>query len=86
MRQSIKQQVMIRIALIFLCVIISGIATVSGMKKVRAYSESTERATQIHNLVLTAEKAHYSWVENLCSAVALGTEFTGSKDYKTCVL
>lgn len=77
---------MIRIALIFLCVIISGIATVSGMKKVRAYSESTERATQIHNLVLTAEKAHYSWVENLCSAVALGTEFTGSKDYKTCVL
>ena len=86
MRQSIKLQVMIRIALIFLCVIISGIATVSGMKKVRAYSESTERATQIHNLVLTAEKAHYSWVENLCSAVALGTEFTGSKDYKTCVL
>ncbi len=86
MRQSIKQQVMIRIALIFLCVIISGIATVSGMKKVRSYSESTERATQIHNLVLTAEKAHYSWVENLCSAVALGTEFTGSKDYKTCVL
>ena len=29
MRQSIKQQVMIRIALIFLCVIISGIVTIS---------------------------------------------------------
>lgn len=25
-------------------------------------------------------------MENLCSAIAMGTEFTGSKDYKTCVL
>lgn len=86
MRQSIKQQVMIRIALIFLCVIISGIVTISAMSKVRGYSRSTEQATHINSLVLTAEKAHYGWVENLCSAVTLGTEFTGSKDYKTCVL
>ena len=40
----------------------------------------------INSLVLTAEKAHYGWVENLCSAVSMGTEFTGSKDYKGCVL
>ncbi len=86
MKQSIKQQVIIRIALIFICVIVSGIVTVSGMSKVKDYSKSTEQATEINNLVLTAEKAHYSWVENLCSAVALGTEFTGSKDYRTCVL
>lgn len=86
MKQSIKQQVMARIALIFLCVIISGIVTVSGMSRIKAYSKSTEQATQINELVLKAEKAHYSWVENLCSAVALGTEFTGSKDYKTCIL
>ena len=56
------------------------------MNKIKAYSKSTEQATEIHSLVLTAERAHYSWVENLCSAVALGTEFTGSKDYKGCVL
>jgi len=77
---------MIRIALIFLCVIVTGLVTVSGMNKIKAYSKSTEQATEIHSLVLTAERAHYSWVENLCSAVALGTEFTGSKDYKGCVL
>ncbi|MCI8517025.1 MAG: HAMP domain-containing protein [Hungatella sp.] len=86
MRQSIKQQIVVRIALIFVCVIVSGIVTMSGMTKVRAYSNSTEQSTQIHNLVLTAEKAHYGWVENLCSSVAMGTEFTGSKDYKGCVL
>ena len=86
MKQSIKQQVLIRVALIFIVVIVSGIVTLSGMKRVRLSSKSTEQATQIHALVLTAEKAHYGWVENLCSAVALGTEFTGSTDYKTCVL
>ncbi len=86
MKHTIKQEVTIRIALIFIVVIISGIVTVSGMSKVRGYSKSTEQSTEIHSLVLTAQKAHYGWVENLCSAVAMNTEFTGSKDYKGCVL
>lgn len=86
MKRTIKQEIMIRIALIFAAVIISGILTISGMSLVRRYSQSTEQSIEIHSLVLNAEKAHYSWVENLCSAVALGTEFTGSKDYRTCVL
>ncbi|MCI8658671.1 MAG: HAMP domain-containing protein [Lachnospiraceae bacterium] len=86
MRHSIKQDVMIRIALIFLVVIVSGIVTISGMGKVKKYSESTEEWTEIHSLVLTAQKAHYGWVENLCSATAMGTEFTASTDYKGCVL
>ena len=86
MNHSIKNQVMLRIALIFFVVILSGVVTVSGMRSVRGYSKSTEDSTEIHSIVLTAQKAHYGWVENLCSAVALGTEFTGSTDYKGCVL
>ena len=86
MRHTIKQGVMIRIAIIFVVVIISGIVTVSGMNQIRRHSEATELATEINALVLTAEKAHYGWVENLCSAVAMGTEFTGSSDYQGCVL
>ena len=86
MKQSIKQQVMIRIALIFGVLIISGIVVLDGMKRVRGCSSSTEQATEIHSLVLTAQKAHYGWVENLCSAVTLGTEFTGSNNYRGCVL
>ena len=86
MKHTIKQEVTVRIALIFIVVIISGIVTVSGMSRIRGYSKSTEQSTEIHSLVLTAQKAHYGWVENLCSAIAMGTEFTGSKDYKTCVL
>lgn len=86
MGHTIKQRVMMRIALIFTVVIISGIVTVSGMESIRKHSTSTELATEIHSLVLTAERAHYGWVENLCSAVAMGTEFTGSTDYRTCVL
>lgn len=86
MKHTIKQEVTIRIALIFIVVIISGIVTVSGMSRIKGYSKSTEQSTEIHSLVLTAQKAHYGWVENLCSAIAMGTEFTGSKDYKGCVL
>ncbi len=86
MRHSIKQDVMIRIALIFFVVIISGIVTTTGMSRVRKNSKSTEEWTEIHALVLTAEKAHYGWVENLCSAVTIGTDFTGSTDYTGCVL
>ncbi len=86
MKHTIKQEVTVRIALIFIVVIISGIVTVSGMSRIRGYSKSTEQSTEIHSLVLTAQKAHYGWVENLCSAIAMGTEFTGSSDYQGCVL
>ncbi len=86
MKRTIKQEVMKRIILIFLVIIASGILIFSGMNRVKRYSKSTEEAMKIRSLVLTAEKAHYSWVENLCSAVTLGTEFTGSKDYQGCVL
>lgn len=86
MKHTIKQEVIMRIALIFLVVIISGIVTVSGMNSIKRYSKSTEDSQEIYSLVLTAQKAHYGWVENLSSAIAMDTEFTGSKDYKGCVL
>lgn len=86
MKRSIKQGIMIRVALIFFVLIVSVIVTLSGMSRVKRYSKSTEQATSIHSLVLTAEKAHYGWVEGLCSSIALGTKFTGSTDYKGCVL
>ena len=56
------------------------------MNASKSYTKAMDQAVDINALVLTAEKAHYGWVENLCSAVSMGTEFTGSKDYKTCVL
>lgn len=86
MKKSIKQEVLIRVALIFLVVIATVIMTVSGMKNITRFSENTKKQSETNALVLTAARAHYSWVENLCSAVTLGMEFTGSTDYRTCVL
>ena len=86
MKRTIKQDVLIRVALVFLAVIFSGITTVTSMSASRSYTRAMDQAVEINSLVLTAEKAHYGWVENLCSAVSMGTEFTGSKDYKGCVL
>ncbi len=86
MKRTIKQEVLIRVALVFLAVIISGVVTVTSLNASRSYTKDMEQSVDIHALVLTAQKAHYGWVENLCSAVSMGTEFTGSKDYRTCVL
>ncbi len=86
MKRTIKQEVLMRVALVFLAVIISGIVTVTSLNASRSYTKEMDQSVDIHTLVLTAQKAHYSWVENLCSAVSMGTEFTGSKDYRTCVL
>ena len=81
-----KQEVMIRVVLTLVAVVISGWMTVSSMGNIRGYTQSTQEAAEIDTLVLKAQSAHNSWVENLCSAISMGTEFTGSKDYKTCVL
>ena len=85
MKKSIKQEVIVRVALILLVVIVTGLMTINGMKRVKKYSEATGQAADINALVLTAEKAHYGWVENLCSSISMGTEFTGSTNYQTCV-
>ncbi|MCI8994150.1 MAG: HAMP domain-containing protein [Lachnospiraceae bacterium] len=86
MKRTIKQEVMLRVALMFLVVILSGAATTLSMRQIRIDSKRQVQAVEIQTLVLSAEKAHYGWVENLSSAISMGTEFTGSKDYKGCVL
>lgn len=86
MKHTIKQEILIRMSLIFLVVIISGMVTIIGMNQVTGCSKTIEQSVQINSLVLNAQKAHYGWVENLCSAVTMDTEFTGSKDYQTCSL
>ena len=75
-----------RVAIIFLTVIISGVILVLSIQGISNYDDLTAQATEIHTTALNAEKAHYSWIENLGSAVGLGTEFTGSTDYRNCSL
>ena len=86
MKHSIKTAVWGRVAVIFLIVIISGAITVLGIQGISHYNDLTAQATAIHTTALNAEKAHYSWIENLSSAIGLGTEFTGSTDYTACSL
>lgn len=86
MDKSIKKAVWVRVAVIFIAVIISGVGTINGLLQAKRYSNSTYKATDIHALALAAEKAHFSWIENLSSAISYGTEFTGSTDYTACDL
>lgn len=86
MKHSIKAAIWIRVSIIFVVVVLSGTLTLFGLRGIQQYNHSTEQATSINALVLNAEKAHFSWVENLGSAIGLGTEFTGSTDYTACSL
>ncbi|MCI8441494.1 MAG: hypothetical protein HFG27_03050 [Provencibacterium sp.] len=86
MKRSIKKIVWIRVAIIFLVVIVSGGATMLGVRGINGFNRSTMEATELLHTALNAEKAHFSWIENLSSAVGLGTEFTGSTDYTACSL
>ena len=58
MKRTIKQDVLIRVALVFLAVIISGFVTITSMNASRSYTRDVDQAVEIHTLVLTAQKAH----------------------------
>ncbi len=86
MGNSIKKAVWVRMAVIFIAIVVCGVATSVGLSQIRRYSRSTVTATDIHAVALAAEKAHYSWLENLSSSISFDTEFTGSTDYTACDL
>lgn len=86
MKHSIKAAVWGRVAVIFCAVILSGFVTLLGLDRLKGFSESTGESTSLLTMALNAEKAHYSWIENLSSAIGLDTEFTGSTDYTACAL
>lgn len=86
MGKSIKRSVWIRVIVILVVIVISALFTVNGVKKIRTASRDTANANKINALALAGEKAHFSWIENLSSAINFGTEFTGSTDYTACDL
>ncbi len=75
-----------RVAVIFIVVVVSGAVMITGLRMIKRFSKSTTAATEIHTMALAAEKAHFSWIENLSSAISFDTEFTGSTDYTACDL
>lgn len=86
MKNSIKKAVWLRVAVIFFALVISGVSTIGGLTAINRYNASTTQATDLYIMALDAEKAHFSWVENLSSAINFDTEFTGSMDYTSCSL
>lgn len=86
MGKSIKRSVWIRVIVILVVIVISALFTVNGIRKIRTASTDTEKEMDIHTLAIAGEKAHFSWIENLSSAINFDTEFTGTSDYTACDL
>ena len=84
--RSIKTAVWIRIAIMLAMLLICAGMLITGICLISSATEDTKDAMSMETLVMTAERSHYSWVENLGSSIAFGTEFTGSLDCKNCIL
>lgn len=86
MKNSIKKAVWTRIAIIFAVVILCSGLTFLALLELTKFDNSTKEATKINNLALSAQRAHYGWMEDLSASIAFDTEFTGSTDYTGCEL
>ena len=86
MNRSIKRSILLRVLVILIAVVISGTVTVGCFEKVKKSSEREQAIITLNNAVLTAQAAHFQWLESLDSSLNFGDEFTGSLDYKTCGL
>lgn len=85
-KNSIKTKIGFLIIVVFLAIVLLTICIASGLGKIKENNKQISNATDLYATALESEKGHYSWVENLGSALNFGTEFTGSKDDTSCVL
>lgn len=85
-----KNSIKVKIAILVVCVFFAiGLLTVSSiisLNNIRKSNEQISKSSDLHTTALESEKGHFSWVENLGSALNFDVEFTGSKDDTSCVL
>lgn len=85
-KDSIKRKIGILVIGVFLAIILLTVFVTSGLTKINNCNEKINSSVTMHTTALESEKGHYSWVENLGSALSFGTEFTGSREDTSCVL
>ena len=85
-KDSIKTSITILIVCVFCAIALLTVSIIISLKKISFCNDEISRSSALHTAALNSEKAHFSWVENLGSALSFDTEFTGSKDDTTCVL
>ena len=86
MNRSIKRSILFRVLIILIAVLISGAVTIGSFERVKKASQQEEAMISLNNQVLSAQTAHFHWLEELNSSLNFGDEFTGSLDCKTCGL
>lgn len=65
MNRSIKRSILLRVLVILIAVVISGTVTVGCFEKVKKSSEREQAIITLNNAVLTAQAAHFQWLESL---------------------
>lgn len=85
-KNSIKRRIILLVICVFCAILVLTVASALGLNNIKKCNEQIAKATSMHSTALQSEKGHYSWIENLNSALNFDVEFTGSKDDTACVL
>lgn len=85
-RNSIKTAVWGRVVIVLLCIIVAAATIMTALSTIKSCNENITNATTLHTMALESEKAHFSWVNNLNTAINYQKEFTGSIKDDGCVL
>ncbi len=85
-KNSIKRRIIILVICVFCSILVLTVASALGLNNIKKCNEQIAEATSMYATALQSEKGHYSWIENLNSALNFDIEFTGSKDDTACVL
>jgi len=85
-KNSIKRRIIILVICVFCSILVLAVASALGLNNIKKCNEQIAEATSMYATALQSEKGHYSWIENLNSALNFDIEFTGSKDDTACVL
>ncbi len=86
MSRSIKTAIGIRVGALALAVVCMAVALAVCITKVYENNVAMKEAERFYTTALSAQAAHYSWIEQLNSSINYDVEFNGTTDYQSCAL
>ena len=86
MSRSIKTAIGIRVGALALAVVCMAVALAVCITKVYENNAAMKEAERFYTTALSAQAAHYSWIEQLNSSINYDVEFNGTTDYQSCAL
>ncbi|MDR0946757.1 MAG: methyl-accepting chemotaxis protein [Ruminococcus sp.] len=84
MKKSADGAIIARFVIIILAVLAMSVITFISLENIKGNSEKITANDEIFQSLMSAETAHYKWINALSDSVNYGSEFTSQKDPTKC--